>query len=107
MAFTMCNQRQRLALELNVIPAGFPATLERRGLARQVEVTAAGIALEPVGPLAEILAACRSAGLRVRCDGRRAPDCRSWVHAARPAATVCRRLSDELSPVWLPTHPAA
>lgn len=107
MPFTRSAQVQRLVLELSLIPAGFPQVLERRGLARGVEVTTMGLSMEPVAPVSEIVAACRAAGLRVRCGGRRAPDICSWVHTARPVATSRDRLRNRVSPVWLPTLPAA
>jgi hypothetical protein len=100
-------RRGRIAIEVNVIPAGFTRSLERRGLARQVVVTDEGLELEPVGGVDAVVEACRRAGLRVwkvTTPGARPV---GWERTARPTRNVFRRLHDERSPVWLPTYPAA
>jgi hypothetical protein len=100
-------RRGRIAIEVNIIPAGFTRSLERRGLARRVLVTGDGLELEPVAPIDDIVEACRRAGMRVW--GLTTPGGRltGWERTARPARSVFQRLHDERSPVWLPTYPAA
>ena len=98
-------RRSSLTIEVNVIPAGFLASLERRGLARDVRVVEERIEMTPSVEPALIVKACRGAGLQVlgfECDKRTVP---GWS-CERPASRSQDRLTSVRSSVWLPTFSA-
>ena len=107
MGSVTCVRQGLVAIEVNVIPAGFTRSLERLGLARQVVVTDEGLEMEPLAGVDAVVEACRRAGLRVSSVTTPGSRPVGWERTARPARHVFRRLHDERSPVWLPTYPAA
>ncbi len=99
--------RTRLSVEVNIVPAGFPRSLERRGLARRVKVVEGVLEMEPLVSGSVVLAACKAAGLTVLGFSSTAPRGAGWQASARPSARCTARLTNRRSSVWLPTFPAA
>ncbi len=99
--------RTRLRVEVNIVPAGFPRSLERRGLARRVSLVEGVLEMEPIAPASAIIAACKAAGLTVLGFHSTASLSAGWEGSARPSARCVERLTNRRSSVWLPTFPAA
>jgi hypothetical protein len=106
MARTDITPARGFIIRVTVVPPGFLASLERRGLAGMCARTNEGVYLEPRVALGEVISAFERCGIRV--DGFYAAGAAgSWHSQARPAASAHRRLTDFRSPTWLPTVPAA
>ena len=88
------------------IPAGFPAYLEREGLAGMTARTLEGLYLEPRVPLDRIFRAIERSGARID-SVRRAGQPADWHISARKAAGWRMRLGNRRAAEWLPTLPAA
>ncbi len=97
--------RRGFVIELATVPAGFPESLQRRGIAGAAVRTDDGLYCEPRVPLGGVIAACESAGLVVG-GIHAAGGAGEWHRSARPQSSAHRRLSDCHSATWLPTMPA-
>lgn len=93
-------------IESTNVPAGFPAYLEREGLAGMTARTVDGVYLEPRAALGAILEAFERTGARVS-GVRRAGQPVDWHATARAAAGARMRLANRRAAEWLPTLPAA
>ena len=93
-------------IEVNAVPSGFLASLERRGLAAMTVVTAEGVYCEPRESLATVIGAFEAVGLNVQ-GVTPAGASGGWRTSARPASSARQRLTSICSATWLPTLPAA
>jgi hypothetical protein len=92
-------------VEADGVPAMLTKHLERRGIAVLAQRTVDGVYVEPHESLDQVLAVMHEKGLRIQ-HVRPAGATPSW-HWSRSAMGSRRRLSNPLSPAWLPTLMAA
>ena len=92
-------------VETDAVPAMLTKHLERRGIALLAERTVDGVYVEPNESLDQVLAVMREKGLRVQ-NVRPGGATPSW-HWSRSARGSRQRLTNPLSPAWLPTLMAA
>ncbi len=93
-------------IEANSVRAGLDSDLRRSGLAHAAVRTLDGIYVEPATALQPVLEAVAASGTRIR-NVRACGTGPEWHQSARPAAKARLRLTNPLSPGWLPTFPAA
>jgi hypothetical protein len=91
-------------VETDPVPAMLTRYLERSGTAVLAARTVDGVYVEPTVSLDRVLAVMKDKGLQVR-NVRRAGATPSW-HWSRSAVGARQRLTNPLSPAWLPTLPA-
>ncbi|KAA0240041.1 MAG: hypothetical protein DYG91_04270 [Chloroflexi bacterium CFX7] len=93
-------------VETGWAPPGFPARLEREGLATMCAHTIDGVYIEPRVPLGAVLEKFAQAGLQVR-GFRAAGTAPSWRDGLRPTSRSRARLGNSRAAEWLPTLPPA
>jgi hypothetical protein len=91
--------------EVNTLPSGFLASVERRGLAASTAPTTEGFYCEPRETLASVVSAISMAGIELR-GVRPSGASNGWRFFARPASGAHGRLTSLRSSTWLPTVPA-
>ena len=105
MTVRLLASNRGFVFEVNTVPTGFLASLERRGLASLTARTVDGFYCEPREPLETIIEAIQAAGM-ILAAVLPSASTRGWRSLARPASSAHLRLTSFRSATWLPTVPA-
>ena len=104
MTIDLLQNNKGFIFDVSIVPSGFLASLERRGLAAATTPTTEGFYCEPRQTLAAVVSAIAAAGMEVSSVRPSSPG-GGWRFFARPASGAHARLTSLRSATWLPTVP--